>query len=198
MIALLIQKLQDRWYKIQMNPVTADIRFHHHWFFCFYDFYSSHTRPHSNGANLSLWHHLVWFWVDPLHFTYTPLWQTHSSEVTYVGRSTATQPSDSVNEVLLHLSAETHAGHQLLQQLAVLHLKEGRHRAGNAMAKLVKETHTPSTLASLPLYLCMCPSGVHCSSLSHHHGSICHTPHDFRSWTVLKQLLWNHKNRNRG
>lgn len=107
--------------------------------------YSSPTRPHNNGTNLSLWHLLVWFWVDPSHLTYTPLWQTHSAEVTYVGRSTATQPSDSINEVLLHLSAETHTGHQLLQQLAVLHLKGGRQHVGNAIGELVKETYTSLT-----------------------------------------------------
>lgn len=48
---------------------------------------------------------------------------TCDPSVTYVGRSAATQPGDGVNEVLLHLSAETHTGHQLLQQPAILHLK---------------------------------------------------------------------------
>lgn len=40
---------------------------------------------------------------------------------------------------------------------------------------------TVNTRRFIPLYLCMCPSGIHCSSLSHHHWSVCHTPHDFRS-----------------
>lgn len=44
--------------------------------------------------------------------------------VTYVCRPAATQPSDGVDEVLLHLGAETHAGHQLLQQLSILNLEE--------------------------------------------------------------------------
>lgn len=42
---------------------------------------------------------------------------------TYISWSAATQPSDGINEVLLHFCAETHTGHQLLQQLAILHLQ---------------------------------------------------------------------------
>lgn len=34
---------------------------------------------------------------------------------TYIGRSTATQASDSIDKVLFHLCTETYAGHQLLQ-----------------------------------------------------------------------------------
>ena len=43
----------------------------------------------------------------------------------YICWSTATQPGDGIDEVLLHLSAETYTGHQLLQQLAVLYLTGG-------------------------------------------------------------------------
>lgn len=41
--------------------------------------------------------------------------------------------------------------------------------------------------------LCVCPCCVHGGAFSHHHRSICHTPHDSRSWTVLKQLLLSYK-----
>lgn len=74
---------------------------------------------------------------------------THSSEVTYVGRSTAAQPSDGINEVLLHLRTETYTGHQLLQQLAVLQLKEGRQHVGSNAEKLVKAKGHVQTLKLL-------------------------------------------------
>lgn len=45
------------------------------------------------------------------------------AEPTYVGGAAATQTGDGVDQVLLHLRAETNAGHQLLQQPAVLHLR---------------------------------------------------------------------------
>lgn len=45
-------------------------------------------------------------------------------ETTYISWSAATQPGHGIDEVLLHLCAETHTGHQLLQQLAILHLQK--------------------------------------------------------------------------
>lgn len=42
-------------------------------------------------------------------------------------------------------------------------------------------------------YLCMRPSCINCGSLFDHHWGICHTPHDFRGRTVLKQLLQHFK-----
>lgn len=44
---------------------------------------------------------------------------------THIGRAAATETSDGVDEVLLHLGAVPHAAHQLLQQLAVLHFGMG-------------------------------------------------------------------------
>lgn len=104
---------------------------------------------------LTLDHTVKWptpFSVTPVadsgwthHFTHIILWQAHSPEVTYVGRSTATQPGDRVDEVLLHLSAVTHTSHQLFQQLPVLHLKEGGQHDSNDMEESVVETYTPLT-----------------------------------------------------
>ena len=39
----------------------------------------------------------------------------------HIGWATATEPRDGINQVLLHLRAEAHAAHELLQELPVLH-----------------------------------------------------------------------------
>lgn len=62
------------------------------------------ARPHCNSQNL-----------DPSDFTVILPGNKTTPEVTYVGRSAATQTGDSINEVLLHFCAEAYAGHQLLQ-----------------------------------------------------------------------------------
>lgn len=64
---------------------------------------------------------------------------------TYVCWSTAAQPGDSINEVLLHLSAVTYTCHQLLQQLAVFHLKEGWHNTG----KQISQRENPAQISEL-------------------------------------------------
>lgn len=43
----------------------------------------------------------------------------------HIGWATATEPCDGINQVLLHLRAEAHAAHELLQEPAVLHLGMG-------------------------------------------------------------------------
>lgn len=41
---------------------------------------------------------------------------------TYICRATATEPCYSIDQVLFHLRAEAYAGHQLLQELPILHV----------------------------------------------------------------------------
>lgn len=43
----------------------------------------------------------------------------------HIGWAAATEPRDGINQVFLHLCAEAHAAHELLQEPAVLHLSVG-------------------------------------------------------------------------
>lgn len=72
-------------------------------------------------------------------------WVTELS-VTHVGGSTATQASDGIDEVLLHLGAEANAAHQLLQELPVLHLGGGQANICSSFSQVYRKQESKAEI----------------------------------------------------
>lgn len=80
------------------------------------------------------------------------------AELTYVGGAAAAQTGDSVDQVLLHLRAETNACHQLLQQPPVLHLREQFSHLTDDVRSQYPPLPGPFTSACVPVAYTVAPS----------------------------------------